>query len=67
MIQEILTGVTVSGAFIYSVYSFWKTMYSKNKSVCGSGCPSCQAKNLLLKDIHKNGKKNNSSYFKPLR
>jgi hypothetical protein len=61
MIQEILTGVTVSAAFVYSIYSFWKTMSSNNHRACGGGCPSCRAKNLLIKDMHKCGKKNTIS------
>jgi hypothetical protein len=54
MIQEILTWTTVMGAIAYALYSFWKTLFSKNSAgACGSGCSSCGAKSLLIKDISK--------------
>ena len=66
MIQEILTVVTVCGAFIYTIYSAWKTIFSNEKHACG-GCPSCEAKDLLLKDIYKKGKKSEFKTFRPSR
>ena len=44
MLQEILTGITVSGAFVYTFYSVWKTFFSNNGRACGGGSPSCSAK-----------------------
>jgi len=67
MIQEILTGITVVGAFVYTIYSFWKTMFAGNGSACGGGCPSCEAKDLLIKDINQNGKTSDFNSFKPFK
>lgn len=67
MIQEILTGITVAGAFVYTIYSFGKTIFAGNGSACGGGCPSCEAKDLLIKDIDKNGKKPDFNSFKPFK
>lgn len=67
MIQEVLTGIAVSAAFIYTFYSFWKTMFSNNGRACGGGCPSCSAKDLLINDINKKGKRPKFNEFRPLR
>ncbi|SFD85114.1 FeoB-associated Cys-rich membrane protein [Thermophagus xiamenensis] len=67
MIQEILTIITVIAAFGYTLYAFYKTMFSKDSSGCGGGCPSCEAKDLLLKDISKKGKKPKFHTFRPLK
>lgn len=56
MIQEILTYITVITAFVYTIYSFWKTISGNNStSNCGSSCPSCAAKDLLIKTIETKG------------
>jgi hypothetical protein len=60
MIQEILTFTTVTGAIIYTLYSFGKILFSRNQgSACGGGCVQCEAKNLLMKDINKPPHRNN--------
>ena len=51
MIQEILTAITVSGAFFYTFYSVYKTFVRNGDAPCGGGCPSCDAKNSLLRDL----------------
>lgn len=52
MIQEILTWITVTAAIAYTLYSLWKTIFSKNPAgACGSGCSSCGAKDLLIKEM----------------
>ncbi|WP_291857569.1 FeoB-associated Cys-rich membrane protein [Marinilabilia sp.] len=66
MIQEILTGIVVSAAFAYTFYSFWKAVFSDNGRACGGGCSSCSAKDLLIKDINKKGKRPKFEQFRPL-
>lgn len=66
MIQEILTWITVGMAFLYTLYSIWKTMFTSKSSVCGGGCPSCEAKDLLIKDIS-SAKKSYFNGIKPLK
>ncbi|MBZ4676632.1 MAG: hypothetical protein JG782_1252 [Anaerophaga sp.] len=65
MLQEILTGITVSGAFVYAFYSVWKTFFSDNGRACSGGCPSCSAKDLIIKDINKKGKTSGFEAFRP--
>ena len=70
MIQEILTAITVSGAFLYTFYSVYKTFIGKGDSACGGGgCPSCDAKNSLLRDIKGDQKQKHNTFrsFRPLR
>ncbi len=67
MIQEILTGITVSGAILYTFYSFGKTIFASKGNGCGGGCPSCEAKDLLIKDIHNSGIKTRLNGFKPIK
>lgn len=67
MIQEILTGIAVSGAFAYTIYSFWRAIFSDNGRACGGGCASCSAKDLLIKEMHTKGKKPEFKQFRPLR
>ncbi|MFO8002501.1 MAG: FeoB-associated Cys-rich membrane protein [Marinilabilia sp.] len=68
MIQEILTWITVSAAVLYTLYSLWKTFFHSNGKVCGGGCPSCEAKDLLIKDIHDhNGDRQRFERVKPIK
>lgn len=42
MIQDILTYLTVTAAIAYTLYSFWRVLFSsKAGSACSSGCSSC--------------------------
>jgi len=55
MIQEILTYAAVAWAF-YQVILFFYRIFKpgKTNAACGSGgCPSCDAKTDLFKDIRK--------------
>ncbi len=70
MIQEILTAITVSGAFLYTFYSIWKSFARDREDSCGGGgCPSCDAKNSLLRDLKGDQKQKHSGFqsFKPMR
>ena len=69
MIQEILTAITVSGAFLYTFYSVYKTFIRDRENPCGGGCPSCDAKNSLLRDIKGDQNQKNSGFqsFKSMR
>jgi len=56
MIQEIITYLVVAWAF-YKVFVFFYRIFKpvKGGSVCGAagGCPSCDARTDLFKDIKK--------------
>ena len=69
MIQEILTAITVSGAFIYTFYSVYKTIVRDDEDPCGGGCPSCNAKSSLLRDLKGDQKQMRSKFssFRPMR
>ncbi len=68
MLQEILTYSTVLAAIIYTLYSTWKTFLPNNAKGCGGGCPSCEAKDLLINDIQSNqGNTKNFSQFRPMQ
>ncbi len=79
MIQEILTWTTVTGAIIYTLFSFGKILFSRNQgSACGGGCVQCEAKSLLMKDLNKpphrnhhpagkNKKKTSESFHPPVK
>lgn len=60
MIQDILTGISVLGAFIYVAISFGKVIYnsfiSKTSLSCGGGCSGCSAKTELLQEVKKSHK-----------
>lgn len=55
MVQDILTYISVGGAFIYIAISFTKIIYNSfiNEAAtsCGGGCSGCSAKDELLRDI----------------
>lgn len=57
MIQEILTYITVSAAFAYTIYSFWKIIFpDEGKTACSGGCSTgCEAKTFIM-DAAKNKK-----------
>jgi hypothetical protein len=67
MIQEILTWITVTGAILYTLYAFWKTFFASSESGCGGGCSSCEAKDLLIKDIDRNKKTSKFDQFRPVK
>ena len=68
MIQEILTAIVVSSAILYTFYSVYKTFAgNRDGAACGGGCPSCDAKNSLLRDLKGNQKHSGFQSFKPMR
>ncbi|HZL10661.1 MAG TPA: hypothetical protein VFC65_11745 [Prolixibacteraceae bacterium] len=48
MIQNILALIIVGGVAIKTIYSVYKSITTKDKSICG-GCASCELKNELRK------------------
>jgi superfamily II helicase len=48
MIQNIIALIIVGAAGVITVYSLYKSVTVKDKSICG-GCPSCELKNELKK------------------
>lgn len=48
MIQNIIALIIVAAAGLITVYSLYKSVTVKDKSICG-GCPSCELKNELKK------------------
>lgn len=48
MIQNILALIIVGAAFFITVFSVYKSITTKDKSVCG-GCASCDLKHELKK------------------
>ena len=51
MIQNIIALCLVALAGVITLYSLYKSVTVKDKSICG-GCPSCELKN----ELKKNGK-----------
>ena len=51
MIQNIIALIIVVAAVVITVYSLYKSLITKEKSLCG-GCASCDLKN----ELKKNGK-----------
>lgn len=48
MIQNIIALIIVGAAGVITVYSLYKSVTVKDKTICGS-CPSCELKNELKK------------------
>ncbi|MFY9153697.1 MAG: hypothetical protein WAO52_16890 [Prolixibacteraceae bacterium] len=48
MIQNIIALIIVGGVAVKTIYSVYKSITTKNTSVCG-GCASCELKNELKK------------------
>ena len=48
MIQNIIALIIVAAAGVITLYSLYKSITVKDKSICG-GCPSCELKNELKK------------------
>jgi len=48
MIQNIIALIIVAAAGVITVYSLYKSLITKEKSLCG-GCASCNLKNELKK------------------
>ncbi|BBE15946.1 hypothetical protein AQPE_0082 [Aquipluma nitroreducens] len=48
MIQNIIALIIVAAAGVITVYSLYKSLITKEKSLCG-GCASCDLKNELKK------------------
>lgn len=48
MIQNIIALIIVGAAGVITVYSLYKSVTVKDKSICG-GCPSCELKSELKK------------------
>ena len=48
MIQNIIALIIVTAAGVITLYSLYKSVTVKDKSICG-GCPSCELKNELKK------------------
>ena len=48
MIQNIIALTIVAAAGVITLYSLYKSVTVKDKSICG-GCPSCELKNELKK------------------
>jgi len=48
MIQNIIALIIVAVAVVITLYSLYKSLTVKDKSICG-GCPSCELKNELKK------------------
>lgn len=48
MIQNIIALSIVAAAAVITLYSLYKSVTVKDKSICG-GCPSCELKNELKK------------------
>jgi superfamily II helicase len=48
MIQNIIALIIVAAAGLITVYSLYKSVTVKDKTICG-GCPSCELKNELKK------------------
>ena len=48
MIQNIIALIIVAVAGVITLYSLYKSVTVKDKSICG-GCPSCELKNELKK------------------
>jgi superfamily II helicase len=48
MIQNIIALSIVAAAGLITVYSLYKSVTVKDKTICG-GCPSCELKNELKK------------------
>jgi len=48
MIQNIIALIIVAAAGVITVYSLYKSMITKEKSLCG-GCASCDLKSELKK------------------
>lgn len=48
MIQNIIALIIVAAAGVITMYSLYKSVTVKDKTICG-GCPSCQLKNELKK------------------
>ena len=48
MIQNIIALIIVAAAGVITLYSLYKSVTVKDKSICG-GCPSCELKNELKK------------------
>jgi hypothetical protein len=48
MIQNIIALIIVGTAGVITLYSLYKSVTVKDKSICG-GCPSCELKNELKK------------------
>lgn len=48
MIQNIIALIIVGGVAVKTIYSVYKSITTKDRSVCG-GCASCDLKNELRK------------------
>ena len=48
MIQNIIALIIVAAAVVITLYSLYKSITVKDKTICG-GCPSCELKNELKK------------------
>ena len=48
MIQNIIALIIVAAAGVITVYSLYKSLTVKDKTICGD-CPSCELKNELKK------------------
>ena len=48
MIQNIIALIIVAVAGVITLYSLYKSVTVRDKSICG-GCPSCELKNELKK------------------
>jgi superfamily II helicase len=48
MIQNIIALIIVAAAGVITLYSLYKSVTVKDKTICG-GCPSCELKNELKK------------------
>ena len=48
MIQNIIALIIVGAAGVVTLYSLYKSVTIKDKTICG-GCPSCELKNELKK------------------
>lgn len=48
MIQEIFVYIVIGAVILKVAYSLWKSLTTKDKSLCG-GCGSCEIKSELKK------------------
>ena len=77
MLQEILVYITVAYAIGYAIHGIYRTFRpAPGQSPCsGCGSSGCEAKSLLVTDLHKQKKSNHTSksdqfnavHFRPLK
>jgi hypothetical protein len=51
MMQEIIVWIIITMAFAYTIYSLIKTIVTKPKSNCDTGCCGCDAKKDIMKQV----------------